>query len=141
MSLLFIDVEDILNGCSNGMGNRMLKSNLLLKPDAFGNPDEFGKQIGGDIIANKKTFLYLKALQLANDKQKESLVTYFKTQKQPKQKVMGVKTIFTDLDIPKHTVDMMKAYYTKAMRHLDAIDSDKKKPLLIFSEKLMDRIS
>ena len=115
-----------------------LKDDLL---DAFGNPDEFGKQIGGDIIANKKTFLYLKALQLANDKQKESLVNYFKTQKQTKQKVMGVKTIFTDLDIPKHTVDMMKAYYTKAMRHLDAIDSDKKEPLLIFSKKLVDRIS
>ena len=115
-----------------------LKDDLL---DAFGNPDEFGKQIGGDIIANKKTFLYLKALQLANDKQKESLVNYFKTQKQTKQKVMGVKTIFTDLDIPKHTVDMMKAYYTKAMRHLDAIDSDKKEPLLIFSKKLIDRIS
>ena len=115
-----------------------LKDDLL---DAFGNPDEFGKQIGGDIIANKKTFLYLKALQLANDKQKESLINYFKTQKQTKQKVMGVKTIFTDLDIPKHTVDMMKAYYTKAMRHLDAIDSDKKEPLLIFSKKLIDRIS
>ncbi len=115
-----------------------LKDDLL---DVFGNPDEFGKQIGGDIIANKKTFLYLKALQLANDKQKESLVTYFKTQKQTKQKVMGVKNIFTDLDIPKHTVDMMKAYYTKAIRHLDAIDSDKKEPLLIFSKKLIDRIS
>ena len=115
-----------------------LKDDLL---DAFGNPDEFGKQIGGDIIANKKTFLYLKALQLANDKQKESLVNYFKTQEQTEQKVMGVKTIFTDLDIPKHTVDIIKAYYTKAMRHLDVIDSDKKEPLLIFSKKLMDRIS
>ena len=115
-----------------------LKDDLL---DAFGNPDEFGKQIGGDIIANKKTFLYLKALQLANDKQKESLVNYFKTQEQTEQKVMGVKTIFTDLDIPKHTKDMMKAYYTKAMKHLDAIDSDNKAPLITFSEKLMDRIS
>jgi len=115
-----------------------LKDDLL---DAFGNPDEFGKQIGGDIIANKKTFLYLKALQLANEKQKESLVNYFKTQEQTEQKVMGVKTIFTDLDIPKHTVGMMKAYYTKAMKHLDAIDSDNKAPLIAFSEKLMDRIS
>jgi geranylgeranyl diphosphate synthase type II len=115
-----------------------LKDDLL---DAFGNPDEFGKQIGGDIIANKKTFLYLKALQLANDKQKERLVNYFKTQEQTEQKVMGVKTIFTDLDIPKHTKDMMKAYYTKAMKHLEAIDSDNKAPLIAFSEKLMDRIS
>ena len=115
-----------------------LKDDLL---DVFGNPDEFGKQIGGDIIANKKTFLYLKALQLANDKQKESLVNYFKTQEQTEQKVMGVKTIFTDLDIPKHTKDMMKAYYTKAMKHLDTIDSDNKAPLIAFSAKLMDRIS
>ena len=115
-----------------------LKDDLL---DAFGNPDEFGKQIGGDIIANKKTFLYLKALQLANDKQKESLVNYFKTQEQTEQKVMGVKTIFTDLDIPKHTKDMMKTYYTKAMKHLEAIDSDNKAPLITFSEKLIDRIS
>jgi len=115
-----------------------LKDDLL---DVFGNPDEFGKQIGGDIIANKKTFLYLKALQLANDKQKESLVNYFKTQEQTEQKVMGVKTIFTDLDIPKHTKDMMKAYYTKAMKHLDAIDSDNKVALIDFAAKLMDRIS
>ena len=115
-----------------------LKDDLL---DAFGELDEFGKQIGGDIIANKKTFLYLKALQLANDKQKESLVNYFKTQEQTEQKVMGVKTIFTDLDIPKHTKDMMKAYYTKAMKHLEAIDSDNKAPLIAFSEKLIDRIS
>jgi len=115
-----------------------LKDDLL---DAFGNPDEFGKKIGGDIIANKKTFLYLKALQLANDKQKESLVNYFKTQEHTEQKVMGVKTIFTDLDIPKHTKDMMNAYYTKAMKHLEAIDSDNKATLIAFSEKLMDRIS
>jgi len=115
-----------------------LKDDLL---DTFGNSDEFGKQIGGDIIANKKTFLYLKALQLANDKQKESLVNYFKTQEQTEQKLMGVKTIFTDLDIPKHTKDMMKAYYTKAMKHLEAIDSDNKAPLIAFSEKLTDRIS
>ena len=81
----------------------------------------------------------MKALQLANDKQKKRLVNYFKTEDQTQQKVIEVRDIFTDLDIPKHTEDMMKAYYTKAMRHLDAIDSDKKKPLLIFSQKLMDR--
>tara|TARA_X000000368_G_C23044060_1_gene718323 strand:- start:394 stop:1359 length:966 start_codon:yes stop_codon:yes gene_type:complete len=115
-----------------------LKDDLL---DAFGNSNEFGKQIGGDILANKKTFLYLKALQLANDKQKESLVNYFTTQEQTEQKVMGVKTIFSDLDIPKHIKDMMKAYYTKAMRHLSSIDSNNKTPLIAFAAKLMDRIS
>jgi geranylgeranyl diphosphate synthase type II len=114
-----------------------LKDDLL---DTFGNPDEFGKKIGGDIIANKRTFLYLKALQLANEKQKERLLKFFNSN-EDKEKVMNVKAIFTDLDIPNHTKDMMKAYYTKAMKHLDAIDSDNKAPLIAFSEKLIDRIS
>jgi len=114
-----------------------LKDDLL---DTFGNSDEFGKQIGGDIIANKKTFLYLKALQLANENQKEKLLKFFNTN-EAEEKVISVKTIFTDLDIPKHTKDMMKAYYTKAMKHLEAIDSDNKAPLVAFSEKLIDRIS
>ena len=115
-----------------------LKDDLL---DAFGNSDEFGKQIGGDIISNKKTFLYLKALQLANESQKQDLHKFFNTNQDSEEKVIQVKTIFTDLEIPKHTKDMMKAYYTKAMRHLDAIDSYNKAPLIVFSEKLIDRIS
>lgn len=115
-----------------------LKDDLL---DAFGEEADFGKQIGGDIRANKKTFLVLKALQLANEKQKQDLVSYFSSEDQSEQKVMAVKNIFTDLAIQQHTIDMMKAYYTIAMKHLDAIDSNKKQPLLDFSEKLMARIS
>ena len=91
-------------------------------------------------MANKKTFLYLKALQLANESQLENLLKYFHSNEE-KEKVLNVKAIFSDLDIPKHTKDMMKAYYTKAMKHLDAIDSDNKAPLIAFSAKLMDRIS
>jgi len=115
-----------------------LKDDLL---DAFGNLENFGKRVGGDIMANKKTFLYLKALQIANDSQQVNLHKYFNGNEESEEKVMAVKAIFTDLNIPKHTKDMMKAYYTKAMRHLDAIDSENKAPLVAFSEKLMDRIS
>ena len=115
-----------------------LKDDLL---DAFGDEAEFGKQIGGDIRANKKTFLFLKALQLANNQQKQDLVSYYADEDQSEKKVMAVKNIFTDLAIQQHTIDMMKAYYTIAMKHLDAIDSDKKQPLLDFSKKLMARIS
>jgi len=43
------------------------------------------------------------------------------------------------LNIKKHTLDLMKAYYIKAMKHLDAIDSDKKSPLIDFADKLMHR--
>ena len=84
--------------------------------------------------------MYLKALQLANQSQQETLLKFFNTN-EVKGKVMSVQSIFTELDIPKHSKDMMKAYYIKAMKHLEAIDSANKVPLIVFSEKLMDRIS
>ena len=115
-----------------------LKDDFL---DAFGNPDAFGKKVGGDIMANKKTFLYLKALQLADTDTKKRLQIYFLETDSSDEKVEGVKSIFERLNISKHTLDMMKAYYTKAMKHLEVIDSDNKAPLIAFSEKLMDRIS
>ena len=115
-----------------------LKDDLL---DAFGNHKDFGKQVGGDILSNKKTFLYLKALQLADDSTKMKLQDYYTNSNNSERKVNVVKDIFKNLNIQKHTIDMMKAYYTKAMKHLDAIDSDNKAPLILFSEKLMERIS
>jgi len=114
-----------------------LKDDLL---DAFGSPDTFGKQLGGDILANKKTFLYLKALQLADDIAKKQLQDYY-TSEDSEGKISAVKGIFKSFDIEKHTLDMMKAYYTKAIKHLDAIDSNNKAPLIAFSESLMDRTS
>ncbi|HIE73358.1 MAG TPA: polyprenyl synthetase family protein [Flavobacteriales bacterium] len=115
-----------------------LKDDLL---DTFGNPDEFGKQVGGDIMANKKTYLYLKALEVADKVQKEFLQTYFSSNENMDEKVSAVKSIFTDLEIPALTTALMKQYHQSAMQHLDAIDSENKAPLITFSEKLMDRIS
>ena len=115
-----------------------LKDDLL---DVFGDEADFGKQIGGDIRSNKKTFLFLKALQLAKGQQKKDLFSYYADEDESEQKVIAVKNIYTDLAIEQHTIDMMKAYYTIATKHLDAIDSDKKQPLLDFSKKLMARIS
>ena len=114
-----------------------LKDDLL---DAFGNPETFGKQVGGDIIANKKTFLYLKALQLANESQRKQLIQLF-SEVENENKVDEVKSIFSDLNIQKHTVDLIKAYYTKSIKHLDSINSDKKEPLFKFAEKIKERIA
>lgn len=113
-----------------------LKDDLL---DAFGNPEKFGKKVGGDILVNKKTFLYLKAIQLANEFQKKQLIQLFSGLNN-ENKVDEVKSIFSDLNIQKHTLDLIKAYYIKAMKHLDAINSDKKEPLFNFAEKIKERI-
>ncbi len=115
-----------------------LKDDLL---DAFGNPDEFGKKIGGDIIANKKTYLYLKALALSNPHQHADLVGYFSTTEVTEDKVEVVKSIFLALDIHNITSELMKEYHAKAMQHLDAINSRNKEPLLEFSAMLLDRVS
>ena len=115
-----------------------LKDDLL---DAFGNPDTFGKQVGGDIKANKKTYLYLKALTLANENQHTDLTYYFSTNNASETKVEAVKSIFTALDVHHLTSELMKEYHSKAIHHLDAIESDNKEPLLAFSAMLLDRVS
>ena len=115
-----------------------LKDDLL---DAFGAPETFGKQVGGDIMANKKTYLYLKALALADGTQRRNLEQYFSTNDTSEAKVEAVKSIFITLDIHQLTSDLMKEYHSKAMNHLDAIESDNKEPLLAFSALLLDRVS
>jgi len=113
-----------------------LKDDLL---DVFGTSKLFGKKIGGDILANKKTFLYLKALQISDFSTKLKLKKLYTSENENDTKVEKVKKIFVDLNIKKHTLDLMKSYYIKAMKHLDAIDSDKKSPLIDFADKLMHR--
>ncbi len=115
-----------------------LKDDFL---DVFGTSESFGKQIGGDIAANKKTFLYLKALQLADQKTKKKLELYYTNQDKSAEKVNEVRTIFKSLDIQKCLITTMQTYYKKAMQHLNLINSDCKAPLIAFSNKLMDRIS
>ena len=115
-----------------------LQDDLL---DAFGNSETFGKQIGGDIMANKKTYLYLKALALANPNQHADLINYFSTTEVAEDKVEAVKSIFSALDIHNVTSELMKEYHAKAMQHLDAINSENKEPLLEFLAMLLDRVS
>ena len=115
-----------------------LKDDFL---DTFGTPKNFGKKVGGDIIANKKTFLYLKTFQLADAEDRKKLKFYYQDNFSEQDKVENVKLIFEKYQVSKHTTDMMKAYYTKAIKHLDAIESINKEPLIYFANKLMYRIS
>ena len=115
-----------------------LKDDLL---DAFGDAETFGKQIGGDIMANKKTYLYLKALELSDKEQRKNLEQYFSTNDTSQLKVDSVKTIFSNLEIPELTTNLIREYHARAMKNLAAIESENKEPLLAFSALLMDRVS
>ncbi len=114
-----------------------LKDDML---DLFGDPEKFGKKMGGDVLANKKTFMYLKAIQIADKSTQKELKQYYNSNK-TNDKVNRVKNIFEILDIKKHTIEMMKSYYIKAIKHMDAIESNHKGPLISLSQTLMERIS
>jgi geranylgeranyl diphosphate synthase type II len=91
--------------------------------DAFGDPKTFGKQIGGDIIENKKTYLYLKALQIAEAEDSKKLKNYY-TQKIEDNtlKIKDVKAIFEKNDIPNLVKDKIELYTQKAFKTLPTLN-------------------
>lgn len=110
--------------------------------DAFGDPATFGKQVGGDIIENKKTFLFLKALAFSNEPQQALLLDLFSKQPEDsKDKIEEVKQIFEESGAAKATQEAIKNYTLLAFETLDKLNvaSDKKALLKSFGENLMGR--
>lgn len=110
--------------------------------DAFGNPDTFGKQVGGDIIENKKTYLYLKALEFASNDQAKKLVDLFSIHPQDSSdKIEAVKEIFVASGAAQETKNAIQDFTFKAFDTLQniSIDNEKKEMLRTFGENLMGR--
>jgi geranylgeranyl diphosphate synthase type II len=110
--------------------------------DAFGNPETFGKQVGGDIIENKKTYLFLKAMEFSNANQKEQLLHLFSIHPNDNaDKITTVKDIFTTTGAAKATQQAIQDYTLKAFATLQkiSIDNEKKELLKSFGENLMGR--
>lgn len=110
--------------------------------DAFGNPETFGKQIGGDIIENKKTYLYLKALELSDDNQKEELIhLYSLNPKDNTDKIEIVKSIFESSGSSDASKKAIELYTNKAFSVLEtlSISEASKTVLMNFGTQLMTR--
>jgi geranylgeranyl diphosphate synthase, type II len=110
--------------------------------DAFGDPETFGKQVGGDIIENKKTYLYLKAMEFSDDHQKEQLLHLFSIHPTDNSdKIQTVKEIFNTSGASKATQQAIQDYTLKAFATLQkiGIDNEKKEKLQSFGENLMGR--
>jgi geranylgeranyl diphosphate synthase type II len=107
--------------------------------DAFGDPEKFGKDVGGDIRQNKKTFLLLHALEVASSEQKKELQQLMKLN--PADKVHKVLQIFSDCNVGDWAKALKQKYVETAQRHLDdiAVLSIRKKPLLEITEFLVQR--
>ncbi len=107
--------------------------------DAFGDAATFGKTIGGDITSNKKTFLYLKAVELSDSSQKETLLRLYADRSD--NKIDEVKTVFTASGASAASLVAIRDYTEKAMDCLKrlGISSDKREMLELFAHNLMKR--
>ncbi len=125
-------------GVNMGLGFQ-LTDDLL---DVYGDPEKFGKQVGGDIISNKKTYLYLKALELAGPDARIELTKLFSGfPVEDNEKIRRVTAIYNDLDIRGITSRLIESYFDKAIAAIGSLeaDEDRKQQLLTFIVYLMNR--
>ena len=125
-------------GVNIGIGFQ-LKDDLL---DAYADPKKFGKQVGGDIIANKKTYLLIKTLEKVKGKQKQELMVLLNGKKiSPKKKIDAVKEIYNSLSIPDQTTKKINQYFERGFRNLDMLscNPEAKSVLRKFTENLIGR--
>jgi geranylgeranyl diphosphate synthase type II len=107
--------------------------------DAFGDPEKFGKDVGGDIRQNKKTFLLLHALEVASAEQKQKLLDLM--QQNPPDKVQQVLAIFKACNIDEWAVELKERYLQTALTHLEsiAVRAVRKEPLQELANFLIQR--
>lgn len=90
--------------------------------DTFGDPKVFGKKIGGDIVANKKTLLLIKAFELASGSSLKKLqVLVGEKDADPDKKIEAVKEIYSDLGIQEWAEDLARQFIDRAYISLDSI--------------------
>lgn len=110
--------------------------------DVYGDPKKFGKKIGGDILCNKKTYLYINALHLANAEQRVILDHWATTDNiNPEKKIAAVTNIYNQIGLPEMSRAIEEHYYTMALTELEAlsINEEKKAVLRQFMATLMER--
>ncbi len=109
--------------------------------DAYADAEKFGKQVGGDILANKKTYLLLKAVEKSDVAQKKELQKWLATDETEKGKVKAVLTIYDSLAIKEEAEVAMNQYFDQALADINKLKSDwgKTNALRGFIQELMKR--
>lgn len=116
-----------------------LQDDLL---DVYGDTKTFGKNIGGDILCNKKTYLLINALKKAPKKELKTLNEWLtKTSYEPNEKIKAITDIYNSLQLKKQTEEKIQDFYTKAMLQLTtlSVSSDRLIVLKEVSDQLMHR--
>lgn len=110
--------------------------------DVYGDPEKFGKQVGGDILSNKKTFLHIKAREMAEGLDEEELNFWLNPESgSGTEKVEAITSIYNRLGVRQLAEEEMNNYAEKALFALEQIEADaeKKQALRKFAEELLVR--
>ncbi len=116
-----------------------IKDDLL---DVYGSSDKFGKNIGDDIVTNKKTYLLIKALELATGDNKDALNHWVSTESfDPAEKIEAIKEIYGTLGIQSLAENLIDKHYEEAIKALEAVSVEdvRKAELKNLMTKLMNR--
>lgn len=134
------DLQDLIYDFGKNLGIAFQLQDDYL--DAFGDPESFGKQVGGDIIENKKTYLYLKALEMGTPKQAQELEHLYSIKpKDAKDKISTVKELFVETGAVSRTIEEIKSYTDRAFTTLEMLNLEpgKRDQLRQFGTALMNR--
>jgi geranylgeranyl diphosphate synthase, type II len=110
--------------------------------DVFGDQEKFGKKIGNDIVTGKKTFLLIKALEIADGDERKKLIKLINDRDiNPSVKILATKQIYEDLKLDEITNGIMNSYYLKSLQYLDRVKvpDERKTHLADFANTMMDR--
>ena len=125
-------------GINIGLGFQLMDDLL----DVYGNPETFGKKIGGDILCNKKTYLLINALQ--DDAKRDELMHWVNKQNfNAEEKIGAITHIYNELGLREKTMSLVIDYYNKGIDCLNEINvsSDQKQELKALAELLLSRNS
>jgi geranylgeranyl diphosphate synthase type II len=149
-----MELGGILAGCDKAECERLEQSGTLIGIgfqlmddllDVYGDQTKFGKQVGGDIISNKKTYLLLRAMEKADTKQEKSLNNWLQNRKDADKeaKVAAVTALYDELEIRKETEALIADYFERGMALLHKTKGSlyHRGPLLQYLNQLMQRQS
>ncbi len=109
--------------------------------DVYGDTKVFGKAIGGDILAGKKTFMLINALAKANSSQRQQLEQWLVTTDRPQEKIEAVTQLYNEIGVDAMATEKISYYFNESYRYLEAVNVDEKRKqeLKLFTERMMKR--
>lgn len=110
--------------------------------DVYGDPKIFGKQVGGDILCNKKTYMLITAFNRANENQRRELLEWIeKTEYDNDEKIAAITKLYSEIGVDQLAKEKIYAYFEESKKYLAAINvpQEKKAELESYSDNMMKR--